>query len=143
MFLTAQTSIMLINYYIQRRVLSKADSTALAYSEPASWSSPNEKTVETTVQAYDMEKIKEALKQTFSVVALVLCLHMYGGYIRPLVIQSVLPLKNLYSSPLFQIHILGKPATGELQRPFKVASPFAYVRHFSNPGGAVLRFYKS
>jgi len=35
-----------------------------------------------------------------------------------------MPLKSLYDSNMVQLHILGKPATGELARPFKAAGMF-------------------
>ncbi|KAJ3171740.1 hypothetical protein HK101_011243 [Irineochytrium annulatum] len=46
-------------------------------------------------------------------------LHFQWGYIRPLLLQSVLSLRTVSSTPLFQVHVLGKPATGDLKRPWK------------------------
>lgn len=40
-------------------------------------------------------------------------------YTQPLFIQSLMGLKNLYDSKLVMIYILGKPAEGDLKRPFK------------------------
>lgn len=36
-------------------------------------------------------------------------------------IIGILPLKGAFESKLVQIHIFGKPAAGELKRPFKQA----------------------
>jgi hypothetical protein len=81
-------------------------------------------------------------------------MHLYMKYTQPLFIQGVMPLKSLYdsnarpspspylSSPLvtpthtpsrkqiLKIHLLNKPATGDLKRPF-AAAPSMFT-----PGGA-------
>ena len=46
-------------------------------------------------------------------------LHLYMKYTQPLFIQGIMALKGLYDAKLIQIHIFGKPATGDLKRPFK------------------------
>jgi hypothetical protein len=51
-------------------------------------------------------------------------LHGYLKYTQPLFIQSLMGLKNLYDAKPVAIHLLGQPAEGELQRPFKVAGLF-------------------
>lgn len=45
-------------------------------------------------------------------------------YTQPLFIQALMGLKNLYDAKPVAIHILGKPAEGDLKRPFKAASMF-------------------
>jgi hypothetical protein len=49
-------------------------------------------------------------------------LHLYLKYTQPLFIQGLMGVKNLYDSKLVQLHVFNKPATGDLQRPFKAAS---------------------
>jgi hypothetical protein len=51
-------------------------------------------------------------------------MHTYWGYVRPLTLQVVLGIKTVLSTPIAQIHVLGKEATGNLDRPFKVPNPF-------------------
>lgn len=51
-------------------------------------------------------------------------MHLYMKYTQPLFIQGILPLKGLYDSKVLLIHLLGKPATGELKRPFAVPAGF-------------------
>ena len=46
-------------------------------------------------------------------------LHLYMKFTQPLFIQGLMGLKALYDAKLVQIHILGRPAEGDLQRPFK------------------------
>lgn len=50
--------------------------------------------------------------------------HLYMKYTQPLFIQALMGLKNLYDAKPVAIHILGKPAEGDLKRPFKAASMF-------------------
>ncbi len=51
-------------------------------------------------------------------------LHVYMKYTQPLFIQSLMGLKGLYDAKPVAIHLLGKPAVGDLKRPFKAASMF-------------------
>lgn len=50
--------------------------------------------------------------------------HIYMKYTQPLFIQALMGLKNLYDAKVVAIHVLGKPAEGDLKRPFKAASLF-------------------
>ncbi len=51
--------------------------------------------------------------------AFVIVLHSWKGFLQPLVIQAAMTVISLADEPLFRIYILGEPATGKLQRPFK------------------------
>ena len=53
--------------------------------------------------------------------AIMAVMHLKFGYTQPLLIQSILPLKNIFDNPIIQLHVLGKPAVGDLKRPFKAA----------------------
>lgn len=46
-------------------------------------------------------------------------MHLYMGYTQPLFIQALMGVKNLYDAKPVAIYILGKPAEGDLKRPFK------------------------
>lgn len=48
-------------------------------------------------------------------------LNMYSRYTQPLFIQSLMGLKGLYDSKLVTVYVQGKPAEGDLKRPFKGA----------------------
>jgi hypothetical protein len=54
-------------------------------------------------------------------IAMMAFLHGYLHYTQPLFIQSLMGAKGLYDAKIVQIHILGKPAEGDLKRPFKGA----------------------
>jgi len=49
-------------------------------------------------------------------------LHFKKGYVKPLMIQAAMGLQRLLKSPLIQIHVFGKSAEGELERPFRQQS---------------------
>ena len=57
-------------------------------------------------------------------IAMMAVMHIYFKFTQPLFIQALMGFKTLYDAKLVAIHILGKPATGDLKRPFKVASMF-------------------
>ena len=57
-------------------------------------------------------------------IAMMAVMHLYFKFTQPLFIQAVMGFKGLYDAKLVAIHILGRSATGDLKRPFKVASIF-------------------
>lgn len=52
---------------------------------------------------------------------MMLFLHLYLKYTQPLFIQALMGIKSLYDSKIVALYILGKPAEGDLKRPFKAA----------------------
>ena len=78
-----------------------------------------------TIMEYDLEELQKVAKQALISFAIIMTIHSYWGYIQPLILQSILPYRNLLGSPLFQIHILGRPTNGVLRRPWKDPNPFA------------------
>lgn len=48
-------------------------------------------------------------------------LHGYMKYSQPLLLQSVMAVKGAFEQNEVQLHLFGKPATGNLARPFKSA----------------------
>lgn len=113
--------------YMYSRIQKKKDETKLVYTEPASYGNTEPTQVETTVKEYDESQLKSAMTQWVLSLAIILGMHSYWGYIRPLTLQVVLGIKTVLSSPIAQIHVLGKEAVGDLSRPFKVANPFGMV----------------
>ena len=100
------------------------DRTPLVYSESKNMFNPSDvTTITTTVQDHDLEKVKEAFTQTLMSLGIMALLHLKFGFVRPLLLQSILGIKTLASTPLFRIYVLGQPAVGDLARPWK-KSPF-------------------
>ncbi|KAJ3324077.1 hypothetical protein HDV06_000618 [Boothiomyces sp. JEL0866] len=110
--------------YIYTRIKSKKDQTKLVYSEPkAPFSTEEPALTRTTFEEYDIGQIKTLLFQTFTGIAIIGFMHFKWGYLRPLLLQSVLGLRTLSSAPLVQVWVFGKEATGDLARPWKAANP--------------------
>ncbi|CAG8506593.1 527_t:CDS:2, partial [Scutellospora calospora] len=121
-YIVVQTFVLSICYYLATKIKKVNDRTPLKYVEPGkSFIGEPPKPVETTNCDYDLGKLQELLKQTFVGIALMTVLHFWFEFTQPLFIQSILPLKILYENPLVQIHLFGKPAEGDLKRPFKTA----------------------
>lgn len=99
----------------------------MKYTEPASPMSgeTQPKLITTTVKGYDETQLKSAYKSVLMGIGMMCVMHIYFKYTNPLLIQSIIPLKGAFESKLVQIHILGKPAVGDLKRPWKAAAgPF-------------------
>ncbi|KAG1820832.1 inorganic phosphate transporter [Suillus subaureus] len=80
--------------------------------------------VTTTVRDYDLSETSKLLRAAYFGVAMMAFFHLYMKYTQPLFIQALMGLKNLYDAKPVAIHVLGKPAEGDLKRPFKAASMF-------------------
>ncbi|KAJ2538337.1 phosphate transporter (Pho88) [Coemansia sp. RSA 1933] len=118
------TALMLaLTFYLKSTVTAKNDTTALEYDDPAP-GNQGQRIVTTNVK-HDVGEIGKLQKSTLLTVGIVIFMHFKFGYIQPLILQTLLPMLNMYKSPLFQIHILGKPAVDDLKRPWTPASPFA------------------
>lgn len=102
------------------------DLTTLKYVEPANamQGTTESKLVTTTVKEYDLQQVQTAIKGVFSGIAMMAFMHLYMKYTNPLLIQSILPVKSAIEQKIVQIHVFGKPASGDLKRPFKAASMF-------------------
>ncbi|KAI1281569.1 putative phosphate transporter [Xylaria sp. FL0933] len=111
--------------YVMLQINKKKDLTTLKYVEPAPMGSSEEgKLVTTTVQAYDLQQIKASFRSQLMGVAMMCFMHLYMKYTNPLLIQSIIPLKSAFEANLVQIHLFGKPASGDLKRPFKQSAGF-------------------
>ncbi|KAI0007505.1 DNA repair protein [Xylariaceae sp. FL0662B] len=112
-----------IYIYVQLQITKKKDLTTLKYVEPAPLGSSEEgKLVTTTVHAYDSQQIKNSFRSQMMGVAMMCFMHLYMKYTNPLLIQSIIPLKSAFESNIVKIHLFGKPASGDLKRPFKQAA---------------------
>lgn len=94
--------------------------TTLKYTKPAPLgSTEGPTTVKTTVRAYDEEKLRSQVQGQAMGIFMMGVMHFYFGYNNPLIIQSILPIKNGFESNLAQVHVFGHKATGDLERPWK------------------------
>ncbi|KAI0479508.1 putative phosphate transporter [Xylariaceae sp. FL0804] len=122
LYIVSNLIIAAIYGYVMLQINNKKDLSTLKYVEPAPMGSSEEgKFVTTTVQAYDLQQIKASFRSQGMGIAMMGFMHLYMKYTNPLLIQSIIPLKGAFESNLVKIHLLGKPATGDLRRPFKQA----------------------
>ncbi|KAG0305056.1 hypothetical protein BGZ98_004648 [Dissophora globulifera] len=125
-YIAAQVIVIGASYIIRRRIQAKKDTSVLKYiNPPKPFSGEQAKVVTTTNMEYDLEQNTQAQKQALIGLAVMVFLHFQWGMIRPLVVQSILPVKNVLQSKIAKVHLFGKPATGDLRRPWKADSPFA------------------
>ncbi|CRG92358.1 Inorganic phosphate transport protein PHO88 [Talaromyces islandicus] len=125
MYAVSNLLILCLYLYVQNVINRKKDMTTLKYVEPATVGSGEEpRPVTTTVMEYDKQQLRQLMKSQMMGLGMMGVMHLYFKYTNPLLIQSILPLKGALESNLIKIHIFGKPATGDLQRPFKAAAGF-------------------
>jgi hypothetical protein len=94
--------------------------TVIKYVEPAPMGSAEEpKSVTTTIYAYDTQQLRSLFKAQLMGIGMMGVMHIYFKYTNPLVIQSIIPVKGAFEGNLIKIHLFGKPASGELKRPWK------------------------
>ncbi|KAI9800473.1 MAG: hypothetical protein M1833_003359 [Piccolia ochrophora] len=119
-YVVSNLIILAIYVYIQRSINKKKDMTTLKYVEPAPMGSTDEpKLITTTVHAYDTSQLRSLYKSQLMGVGMMAVMHVYFKYTNPLLIQSIIPLKGAFEGNLVKIHLFGKPASGDLKRPFK------------------------
>lgn len=134
-FVTGQTITFLIYMYVRLTIIKKNDLTTLKYLEPANKMAgeSQEKFVVTTVKDYDLKQIDASIKGIFTGLAMTGFMHLYMKYANPLVMQSITPVKGALESNMIKIHLFGKPAVGDLKRPF--VAPASFLSSFT--GGDV------
>ncbi|KAI0071259.1 inorganic phosphate transporter [Panus rudis PR-1116 ss-1] len=124
-YVTVQVIVLATYYYTSSKIKQKNDLTVLKYVEPASPMSGEEgKLVTTTVRDYDLAETSKLIRAAYMGILMMAFLHGYLKYTQPLFIQALMGLKSLYDAKPVAIHLLGKPAEGDLKRPFKAGGMF-------------------
>ncbi|OKL60265.1 Inorganic phosphate transport protein PHO88 [Talaromyces atroroseus] len=125
LYVVSNLVILGIYLYVQSVINKKKDLTTLKYVEPSQLGSGEEpRPVTTTVMEYDKQQLRNSFRSQLMGVGMMGVMHLYFKYTNPLLVQSILPVKSALESNLVKIHLFGKPATGNLQRPFKAAAGF-------------------
>ncbi|KAF9230347.1 inorganic phosphate transporter [Melanogaster broomeanus] len=124
-YIASQVIILGAYFYVSYKVKQKNDQTVLKYVDAPNPMSPGSGgLVTTTVKDYDLSETSKLLRAAYFGIAMIAFFHLYMKYTQPLFIQALMGLKNLYDAKPVAIHILGKKAEGDLQRPFKTAPMF-------------------
>lgn len=110
----------------RRKIVSKNDLTTLKYVLPGSLLSGKQESElkVTTVRDYDLEQIDSSIKSIYTGLLMMGFMHLYMKYTNPLFMQTISPIKAALEHKEVSIHLFGKPATGDLKRPFKQAGFF-------------------
>ncbi|KAK5939132.1 phosphate transporter (Pho88) [Knufia obscura] len=125
LYIVSNLIIFAVYFYTGMQIKKKKDLTTLKYLEPAQAGSGEEpKLVTTTIMEYDQQQLQAAYKQQMMGVGMMAFMHLYLKYTNPLIIQSIIPLKGVFEGNIAKVHIFGKPAVGELKRPWKAAGGF-------------------
>ncbi|KAI8377234.1 inorganic phosphate transporter Pho88 [Choanephora cucurbitarum] len=137
LYITAQLTILGLNYYLISKIKQKHDQTVLKYVEPASqnWdgSEAPDRLVNTTIMDYDIAEVNKGIKQSAGGILMIALLHFKFGFIQPLLVQSILGFKTFLMTKEARIHLWGSPATGDLRRPFRIDSPFGMISEKKQP----------
>jgi hypothetical protein len=145
LFAVVQGVMAILNLLILRKVNQAKDQTVISVKKPASpfaaaaaaaqgtqgTAAAAADSKDMTVQEYDSEQVKSQLKQLLIGTLITGFIHFKWGYVQPLILQAVMGPMNLYGAPLIMVHLLGKPAVGKYQRPFKADSssdPFGLMK---------------
>ncbi|KJA13770.1 hypothetical protein HYPSUDRAFT_195556 [Hypholoma sublateritium FD-334 SS-4] len=124
-YVLSQVIVLGAYYYVSMAIKKKNDQTVLKYVEPASPMSQDEpKLITTTYRDYDLSETSKLLRSVYMGLGMMGVMHLYFHFTQPLFIQALMGVKNLYDAKPVALYILGKPATGDLKRPFKAASMF-------------------
>jgi len=75
-----------------------------------------------TISEYDMSELMKQVKQLCMQTAIMCGVHYKWGTAQPLLFQAVMIPLNLFTHPLFRIHILGE-VSDAVKRPFKEDVP--------------------
>lgn len=122
-YLACQAAALGIYLITRLKITQKNDLTTLKYVEPANPLSgeTEAKPVVTTVKEYDLKQVNQQIRSVFTSLAMMGFMHLYMKYSNPLFMQSISSVKSALESNIVKIHLFGKPASGDLKRPFKAA----------------------
>jgi len=121
-YATTQVLTLAAYFYVASKIRAKKDMTTLKYVEPPSpLSGESDKVITTTVRDYDLGETSKLIRAVYMAVAMMGFMHIYMKFTQPLFIQGLMGLKSLYEAKPIQIHLFGKPAEGDLKRPFKAS----------------------
>ncbi|KAI9288808.1 inorganic phosphate transporter Pho88 [Umbelopsis sp. AD052] len=114
-------------FYLKMSVAKKNDQTPLTYAAPPKSSfgaqaAATEETVTTTNSAYDQAELQKFITTTVTSLAVISVLHWKFGVNQPLMVQSIMPLKNFLIAKPVILHLWGDAAEGDLKRPWKADS---------------------
>ncbi|CAO3697614.1 unnamed protein product [Rhizopus microsporus] len=143
-YYSAQLLVVAMAYGLITLIRKKNDTTVLTYTPPAkpgfgapAPSAPE--TVTTTIRDYDIDQVKQFIQSTLTSVLIISLMHWQFKFTQPLLMQSIMPIKNFLTHKEALIHLWGDKPEGSLARPFTVDNPLgglASLLGVSDPAAA-------
>jgi len=122
-YATTQLLVLGVYYYISMKIKQKNDQTVLKYVEASNGMTQEPgKLIVTTNRDYDLSETAKLVRGVYMGLAMMTFLHVYMHYTQPLFVQALMGIKGLYDAKPVALYVLGKPAEGDLKRPFKGAA---------------------
>ncbi|KAI1786578.1 inorganic phosphate transporter [Ganoderma leucocontextum] len=123
-YVATQVIVLGVYFYVGQQIKKKNDQTVLKYVEPSPMDSNGGKLVTTTIRDYDLQETSKLMRAVYFGLAMMSFMHLYLKYTQPLFIQALMGVKTLYDAKPVAIYVFGKPAEGDLKRPFKQGGMF-------------------
>lgn len=85
------------------------------------------KPMQITIREHDLTRLRSVASGAITPLAITLALHLWKGFMPPIILQSVMALAGVLGSELAKIHLFGQSekTNKDLKRPWKAKSPFA------------------
>ncbi|KAG1472939.1 hypothetical protein G6F56_001244 [Rhizopus delemar] len=127
-YYSAQVLVVAMAYGLIVLIKKKNDTTVLTYTPPAKagFGAPTAapEAISTTVRDYDIDQVKQFIQSTVTSILIISLMHWKFKFTQPLLMQSINPIKNLFTHKEALIHLWGDAPEGNLARPFTAENPF-------------------
>ncbi|KAI8885933.1 hypothetical protein K501DRAFT_178822 [Backusella circina FSU 941] len=132
-YYSAQVLVIGLSYALITLINKKNDTTVFTYESPAKPGAAPE-TVTTTIKDYDVSQVKQFIQSTLTSVAMISVMHFQFKFTQPLLMQSIMPIKNLLAHKEALIHLWGDAPEGNLARPFVADNPLSAITNMFGGG---------
>jgi hypothetical protein len=114
------------------------DTTTLTYDAPRKpgQSADAPTSITTTVKDYDLDQLYQFIKSTLTSVVIISVMHFQFNFTQPLMMQSIMPIKNFLAHKEALIHLWGDAPEGNLARPFVAENPLGALTGFLGGGSS-------
>lgn len=112
------------------------DTTTITYDAPRKpgMSADAPTTITTTIKDYDIDQVQQFIKSTVTSIVIISVMHFQFKFTQPLLMQSIMPIKNFLAHKEALIHLWGDAPEGNLARPFTAENPLGALTSFLGGG---------
>ncbi|KAI9361409.1 inorganic phosphate transporter Pho88 [Pilaira anomala] len=132
-YFSAQLLVVAMAYGLIVLIKKKNDTTVLTYNAPnkpsltGATDGAAPATVTTTIRDYDVDQVKQFIQSTVTSILIISVMHFQFKFTQPLLMQSIMPVKNLLTHKEALIHLWGDAPEGNLARPFVAENPLSAI----------------